>query len=314
MSYIFLLEQGEVSSAECFSDIPQSVLLRLNLTPERCCSNANETASCPSSQSGTTSAPSTAHRGEEKSMSSAGDFPVRTSVQREKEQALRVSEADFGVRWHGLSLKCVPGTYSLRTVHSLWEEDLPWSSVILPKWGMMRDGELWERTMPAHLTSETESGCWVGTPTASMTVRSEEFAKGRIPQPAEFVKRWPTPQAHKTTESGEIVNADGTPWDGKSKPHSKSTGRPITTALADAVKFATPQARDFRTGQQSRWENPERTRNLNDQIGGQLNPSWVEWLMGWPLEWTDLKPSGTGKFQEWLDSHGRFYREGLTNE
>ena len=27
---------------------------------------------------------------------------------------------------------------------------------------------------------------------------------------------------------------------------------------------------------------------LNDQIGGQLNPTWVEWLMGFPLGWTDL--------------------------
>ena len=168
--------------------------------------------------------------------------------------------------------------------------------------------------MPAHLTSETESGCWVGTPTASMTVRSEEFAKGRIPQPAEFVKRWPTPQAHKTTESGEIVNADGTPWDGKSKPHSKSTGRPITTALADAVKFATPQARDFRTGQQSRWENPERTRNLNDQIGGQLNPTWVEWLMGWPLGWTDCAAWATDKFRQWCDSHGKSYQKEASHD
>jgi hypothetical protein len=24
--------------------------------------------------------------------------------------------------------------------------------------------------------------------------------------------------------------------------------------------------------------------------GGKLNPTWVEWLMGWPLGWTDLKP------------------------
>jgi hypothetical protein len=24
--------------------------------------------------------------------------------------------------------------------------------------------------------------------------------------------------------------------------------------------------------------------------GGALNPTWTEWLMGWPLEWTDLKP------------------------
>jgi hypothetical protein len=71
------------------------------------------------------------------------------------------------------------------------------------------------------------------------------------------------------------------------------------------TQFATPQARDFRTGQQSRWENPERTRNLNDQIGGQLNPTWVEWLMGWPIGWTDLKQLGTGKFQQWLRSHGK---------
>ena len=54
------------------------------------------------------------------------------------------------------------------------------------------------------------------------------------------------------------------------------------------LKFATPQARDFRTGQKSRWENPDRSRNLNDQIGGQLNPNWVEWLMGYQTGHTDL--------------------------
>ena len=25
--------------------------------------------------------------------------------------------------------------------------------------------------------------------------------------------------------------------------------------------------------------------------GGQLNPTWVEWLMGFPLGWTDLSAS-----------------------
>jgi hypothetical protein len=29
---------------------------------------------------------------------------------------------------------------------------------------------------------------------------------------------------------------------------------------------------------------------LATQVGGKLNPEWVEWLMGWPLGWTDLKP------------------------
>ena len=39
--------------------------------------------------------------------------------------------------------------------------------------------------------------------------------------------------------------------------------------------------------------------------GGQLNPTWVEWLMGWPLEWTDLKPLATDKYPQWLRSHGK---------
>lgn len=35
-----------------------------------------------------------------------------------------------------------------------------------------------------------------------------------------------------------------------------------------------------------------------------LNPAWVEWLMGWPVGWTDLKQSGTDKFQQWQQQHG----------
>lgn len=34
-------------------------------------------------------------------------------------------------------------------------------------------------------------------------------------------------------------------------------------------------------------------RNLNDEIGGPLNPTWCEWYMGFPLGWTELQPSAT---------------------
>jgi hypothetical protein len=44
---------------------------------------------------------------------------------------------------------------------------------------------------------------------------------------------------------------------------------------------------------------------LASRVGGKLNPMWVEWLMGWPLGWTDLKPLETDKFQRWLDEHGK---------
>jgi hypothetical protein len=33
--------------------------------------------------------------------------------------------------------------------------------------------------------------------------------------------------------------------------------------------------------------------NFGEVVGGQLNPMWVEWLMGFPLGWTDLEDSET---------------------
>ena len=36
-------------------------------------------------------------------------------------------------------------------------------------------------------------------------------------------------------------------------------------------------------------------------VGGTLNPRWVELLMGWPLNWTDLKPMSIDAFNEWLN-------------
>ena len=63
MSYTYLLEQGEESSAESFSDIPASVLSRSNHTAGKFSCSGSETECCPGSQSGTTCEPSTADRG-----------------------------------------------------------------------------------------------------------------------------------------------------------------------------------------------------------------------------------------------------------
>ncbi len=35
--------------------------------------------------------------------------------------------------------------------------------------------------------------------------------------------------------------------------------------------------------------------------GGQLNPTWVEWLMGWPLNWTSLEVLSKENIDEWHD-------------
>ncbi len=78
--------------------------------------------------------------------------------------------------------------------------------------------------------------------------------------------------------------------------------------MAKMNKWPTPMGRDWRTatGREDR-----HSPNLNVMVkrhqpthGGQLNPMWVEWLMGWPLGWTDLKPLETDKFRSWLRLHG----------
>jgi len=49
------------------------------------------------------------------------------------------------------------------------------------------------------------------------------------------------------------------------------------------------------------------TKTYQQEVGGQLNPRWVEWLMGWPIGWTDLKPLEMDKYQQWLRQHGKSF-------
>lgn len=40
------------------------------------------------------------------------------------------------------------------------------------------------------------------------------------------------------------------------------------------------------------------------RVFGRHSPTNHEWLMGWPIGWTDLKPLETDKFQQWQRLHG----------
>jgi DNA (cytosine-5)-methyltransferase 1 len=66
--------------------------------------------------------------------------------------------------------------------------------------------------------------------------------------------------------------------------------------LADAAqKWPTPQAHDAK--HLTSKPKPTGQKMLSTHIyerddstsGGRLNPTWVEWLMGFPLGWTDLE-------------------------
>ena len=232
MSYTYLLEQGEEYSAASFSDIPPSVLSKLNLTAERSYCKDNETASCQSSQSGVMFAPSTANLGAEKSMWSAEDSLAKTSQVQERELESQESEADSGERWPESLAKYDPNTSSWRTHQCLLFEDLTECLAIFPRWGMMRDGELYPLQIAMPHMKEKEFGLEV---------------------------------------------------------------------------FYTPTARDWKgmSGKGFRERHGEK-KNLADFLGGVPNPEFSEWLMGWPIGWTDLKPLATDKFQSWLQRHSVF--------
>ena len=161
-------------------------------------------------------------------------FPVRTFPQLGKAQELTESDPVCGHKWQESLVKFDLDSSRWKTHLCLWEEDLPESSVILPKWGMMRAGVLWERLTAAHPISGIESG-----------------SLGKV--------LLPTPCA-----------SDADKWN---------------------LKTAQERKRD---GHQVRLVNALSTQE--ERVGGRLNPMWVEWLMGWPLGWTDLGPLEMGKF------------------
>jgi hypothetical protein len=239
------------------------------------------------SRFGMTFAPLTEDLGAELLTSYLAAFPARTSARLERAPESKASEAVCGSTWRESSARFCRNSSSWKTHLCLWEEDLEWSSVTFPKWGMMLNGVLWERTTPPLLTGGTESGSWP-TPRAGNPGSRPNGKGGKIL--AEEVKKsliWPTPNQRDWKDTG------ATQGNRKSPNLGTMVHQWATPTKADAQ--GGPGRSDKRTGGD----------NLRTQAGGQLNPTWVEWLMGWPLGWTDSAHSGTDKFQQWLRSHGK---------
>lgn len=71
--------------------------------------------------------------------------------------------------------------------------------------------------------------------------------------------------------------------------------------------FHTPNCSGMDGGSNSRRALRQRqAAHGNPPERGPINPEFVEWLMGWPIGWTELKPLAMGKFHEWQQQHGEF--------
>ena len=270
MSYTYLQDAGEESSAASFSDITLFAPLKSNPTAEGCSCNGSGMARCHASPCGMTCEPLTATRGGGGLMSSAEDFPAKTSVPLERALESAGNAADCGQRWNESLAKYDRDMRSWKTRQCLLFEDSGESLEAWPKWGIMRNGECFHARMPAAFTYENASGLKLPTPrscTAMQARITENTAKAKFPNLETVLARLTIPTIGKNENKGSSSK--------------RFIGSP-----------------DFRGAKMS-----EGLRICaEDPI--YLNPLFAELVMMWPSGWTDLQPLEMVKCREWLRSHG----------
>ena len=275
---------AEYSQATRWDGAP-SAPLSVMPTPHKFWRNDRTMDPCDLSRFGLTCAALTDGRGADLLTWFRGASLARTSALPAGAQELTGSAAACGSTWRGSLARFDPASRSWRTAQPSLLGDSDECSVTWPRSGMTAGGQCWELPTLALPTSETGSGVWVGTPTTGdalgSTGLSERF-RTKTPTPLEFVNMWPTPTSSLGTNGGRVT------------PAKAREGGTLIEALS-ARTFATPTARDWRSGKASQATHDKNSRPLSEQIGGSLNPTWVEWLMGWPIGWTDLKHSGTAR-------------------
>ncbi len=202
-----------------------------------------------------------------------------------------------------------PVTCSWRTPQQSFLADSEPSLGTWPSSGMMRDGLSWPLPRLVPRTSGIGGGALPLLP----TICAADGDKGGRGDLLQVVRGGTSPSGHYKsrllpTPTAQDAKNDGAP----------SQFRRHSAPLNAVVKlFPTPRTTGLDGGQNSRnaakargmWTTPcaddtghrkekyaQGGSPLSFQAGGSLNPMWVAWLMGWPLEATRLSASETAKF------------------
>jgi hypothetical protein len=290
MSWLFSQVLVEEYLGENCLDGEQSVQSSGNPIQQAYCAPDKMMGFSRLSRFGMTYKPLTESRGEELLTLFRGVFPVPTSAQLEKEQELMEKPLECGEKWRGSFVKYDPDSSLWRTHQCSLLGDLDEFLETWPQWGLMRDGECWEQQTLAQTISVTAFGLLPNgidsfhTPNTTGLDGSSNSRKAlKLRQNSPPPPYWPTPTAHMSKET----NAPS--------EHNRNT--PTLTAQ---VNWPTPRTAGMCGGTGS-WDllkkntTIEEARAMGAGNGGKLNPMWVEWLMGWPLGRTDLKPLAMDK-------------------
>jgi len=148
-----------------------------------------------------------------------------------------------------------------------------------PRSGMMLNGIAYR--LPTLVPRMSGTGCsyWL-TPTVNTAehpgqVKHKPGQQLRLTQQVNNRDLWPKPDAN-CGNRGPAKDPAAT---------HRPSGAQRQMTINDAVKmWPTPRAFMHKDSATDRGKS-----NLGEVVGGQLNPMWVEWLMGFPLGWTDLE-------------------------
>lgn len=211
-------------------------------------------------------------------MSSAEDSPAKTSATPGREPESTGREADSGASSLGSFAYFDPASSSWKTCQRCLVADSDEFSETWPRAGLMRNGVVFRRQASGPIIDATDS-LWWPTPRITMwhggdilaQINGTPSAMNRFPSGA--VKLWPT----MTTND--------------CKPACR---REIVDARTPRTKASSNTARSRLRG----------SATEIDELGGSLNPQWVEWLMGFPPEWTALDASATPSSRKSRKSSG----------
>lgn len=234
-------------------------------TAEPCCGTTGLTR--PATRTFTTST-----EAQNELISSVEDSPANPSASPAKDSRKK-TRAGSGPSSPELLATFDPDTSLWKTSPDSSDEDSILSSRNWPRWGMTRSGKLFRRQRVVPRTLESASSLW------------------RIPHGTGY---WPTPVA-SVAQLGEKPRT----WLARRErlkvtaKNGNGAGMPLTIAVQ---MWPTPRASDG-TGAGQRWKKRASSRdNLAERVvrlgepSGSLNPTWVAWLMGFPIEWLSCVP------------------------
>lgn len=259
-----------------FQALEQSAWLRGKPLPARSWHRRWTKDRCIQRLSGRMPEPSTVERGLAEFMASLPVIPASPSPSQASDEEPKTRDTS-GPRSSASLGKWDPSSCSWRMSQAMFDWASIECSVILPKSGSTRSGQLFERPMSELRTDESGCSSWptaVAGDAKSCGAAAYSTASGRHSGTTltDASRQWPTPRtitggAEKLKEQG--INGNG-------------AGTPLTVACK--------QMHGRQDQKQTGAESPSTS-------GLRLNPRFVEWLMGFPDEWTVCEHSATPSSQ-----------------